>query len=415
MSFRSTTQLTRRALLAGAGASALAVRGTSAQEGTPERPQPVPPQPSPAAGTGTNANFVEMLALAPDVMAQPEPPMQIAQFGDVAAQLAALGREQPTSGIDPAFEGWIAATQAVPMPRPLAQYAMVPEFEEFLGFTFFQIDQGLQVGEPPELMTFLRGRFDEDAMRAAWMNAGYQTLDEGGVEVFSLAEGPEFDPDNPLQRMFLANVNNATILPDGTVAFAPTLELMRGILAVVAGEAPSLADNDQVAALLSTVDLPLAGAMIFDGESLAAGAVFDPRMTPEQIEQVQQDLDESGEMPPVQLALFGVTPGGPIPPPPDEPDATPEAMDVPAIYVIRLLMASAASAETAAETIPNRIATLNSLVRNQPYSEMFTVRRSEALDNPPAVVLDLDFVVGEMIPAAWYQVISQRDLLFLAS
>ncbi len=390
-------------------------RGASAREGTPERPRPAPPQATPSGDAATGSVFAQMLSLAPDVLAQPDHPVHLAQFGDVAVQLAAVGKEQPTSTEDPAFEGWPAATQWITMPTHLVRVALQPEMQEYLGFSYFQLDQGLVVGEPPNVTTFLRGRLNHDDLRAAWTNAGYRQLAVDGAAVFSIADGPELDFENPIQRIFLANVNNAMILADGTLVFAASLDLIRRVLAVSAGQAPPLAEHEQVAALLSSVDQPLASALLLDGESLASGMVLDPRMTAEQLKQMQEDLAQSGEMPPTRLALFGVTPGGPIPAPLDQPDATPTATDNPAIWVIRLLMASMASAETAAETIPNRIATLTSTVRRLPYAWMFTVRRSEALSDPPVVALELDFVMGEVLPAAWHQSIVQRDLLFLAS
>ncbi|MGH2559075.1 MAG: hypothetical protein ACRDJH_08425 [Thermomicrobiales bacterium] len=414
--------LTRRGLVSAAlqataitALTPLAIRG---QEATPESKQreasPVAsPQATPAAGAV--GGLAEMLALAPDVLAQPDHPLHLAQFGDVAAQLAAVGKKQPTSTEDPAMDGWIPSIQWITLPQSVTTRGIQPEFRELFGFDLFQVDQGLMLGEPPNLLTYVRGRFDENELRAAWTGAGYRELDVDGIAVFSLAEGPEMDMDNPVNQMVLAQFNNATILADGALVFASSLDLIRGVLAVATGQASSLAENDQVAALLSTVDQPLAAALLMDGESLAGGMIFDPRMTPEQIEQLQEDVAQSGEMPPAKLALFGVTPGGPISAPPDQPDATPVAADNPAIWVIRLLMASAASAETAAVTIPNRIATLNSLVRHQPYADMVTVRRSEALADPPAVALDLEFNVDEVLPALWYQAIVNRDVLFLAS
>ncbi|MGH2559077.1 MAG: hypothetical protein ACRDJH_08435 [Thermomicrobiales bacterium] len=418
MPFILRSSLTRRALLAGTALTAVTLQGAHAQEGTPDRPPPVPPQATPTGDAAAGSVFAEMLALAPDVSALPEQPLQIAEFGDIPAQVAAVGQDQPESGDDPAFEGWIPAIQWITLPPDVRSRGLLPEFRELFGFDLFQVDQGLTVGEPPETITYLRGRFDETELRSAWTGAGYQELDEGGATVFLLAAEPEFDIATPVHQMVAGRFNNATILADGTIIFAASLDLVREALAVANGQSPSLAENDQVAALLSTADHPLAAAIILDGQALQSEAVFnDPRLSPEAVAQVEDELAQSGEMPPPRLALFGITPGGPIPPPLNEnyPEATPTAMDNPAVWVIRLLMASPAAAETAAETIPNRIATLGSLAMGRPYAEMFTVRRSEALSDPPAVALDLDIAAGEVHPSVWFQSIFKGDLLFLAS
>jgi hypothetical protein len=78
-------------------------------------------------------------------------------------------------------------------------------------------------------------------------------------------------------------------------------------------------------------------------------------------------------------------------------------MDHPAVWIIRLLTDSPEAVETTAATIPQRIATLDSLALGRPYAEIISVRRSEALSDPPAVALDLDIAAGEVHPSIWFQ------------
>ncbi|MGH2559076.1 MAG: hypothetical protein ACRDJH_08430 [Thermomicrobiales bacterium] len=399
------TQLTRRQLMASAllaGAVAVAAPDSSSgQEATP------------AASTGATSVFAELLAGAPDVLEKPERPAQIAMFGDVAAQLASVGARQSTALDDSAIAIWIPATQGIPIPNPARNHGGHAEFRARFGFDLIEIDQGLDVGEPPEMITFLRGRFEEDALRAAWSNAGHQRIDVDGQPVFSLAEDPEFSRDHPVQQLAQAQYNNVALLPDGTLVYAPTLDLLRSVIAVIHDTAPSLAARAEVASLLSTVEEPLGAAALLDGEVLSlpdSRSEFDPRMNPEKIEQLRTLLEQSGQIPPVRIVLFGVTPGGPIRPPERPPRPTPIPAGDPAIFVIRLLMADAAAAETAAETIPKRLQTLDSLVTEKPYSELVTLRRIEAMANPPVVMLDLDFV---MPPHSWFRFVGDRDLLFL--
>jgi hypothetical protein len=119
----------------------------------------------------------------------------------------------------------------------------------------------------------------------------------------------------------------------------------------------------------------------------------------------------TGELPPVRLALFGVTPGGPLPT--DEQDATPVGLENPASYSIRLLVGRDADAENALAIIEQRLDKLLSLVSRQPYRDLLTLREASVSEDGSVILLDLDFG-EERLPSLWIDLLFQRDLLFLA-
>jgi hypothetical protein len=382
----------------------------SAQEATPAAPPPAPPR-SDASAASERGVLTELLALAPDVLASPEPPQQVALFGDVAGQLAAVGAGRPTSVQDETFRTWIQATRWIPVPDPARSHGIQPEFRDLFGFDLLQIDQSLEVGMAPSTIIFLRGEFDPAELRTAWTAAGYNRLDVDGTEVYSLFEEPEFDFANPVSQIALARFNNALILEEDTIVFAPSLDLMRSVLAVVAGNAPSLAQNEDVAALLGTIASSLAGAMVVTGEVLQQEAMVPPSASAEAAAQIEAELSVTGELPPVRLALFGVTPGGPLPT--DEQDATPVGLENPASYSIRLLVGRDADAENALAIIEQRLDKLLSLVSRQPYRDLLTLREASVSEDGSVILLDLDFG-EERLPSLWIDLLFQRDLLFLA-
>ena len=106
------------------------------------------------------------------------------------------------------------------------------------------------------MVTFLRGTFDPSFIRAAQLLGGYRQMEIGGHVVMSLFETDEVDLTNALHAMVLARMNNSTILDDGTLVYAPTLERIEQVLA------PDLilASVPEVARAMATLDTPLCPA-----------------------------------------------------------------------------------------------------------------------------------------------------------
>jgi hypothetical protein len=344
-------------------------------------------------------------------------PVQLATYADVAAQLAAVGVTPPQNRA--AFEAdpsWGAAIRGLALPDVISSRVLVPEWRETMGFDAFQIDQSLEVGEPPNMTTVLRGRFDEEELRAAWARAGYREVEVDGVRVASLAADGEVDLQNPVNRLALARLNNAAFLADGTLVYASTLDALRATIAVTAGREPSLADRVDVAALLGSVEAELASALLLSGSAVGGGApAIDQLLTPETDRgALATALAEIDRMPPVSLLVIGVTAGGPVgarggpeatatPPPADQPWARVE---------IGALMLNDGAAQAAAEVVAERLAT-ESTNRGRPYAELFPRRSVRIAASAPVVLIEL-IPAGEVPAGIWLRLVFERDLRFLA-
>jgi hypothetical protein len=375
----------------------------------PARARQATPAPAPPG------SLAAMLQLAPDVLSGvDEAPVQIATYADLAAQTAVAGMSVPTSVDDPNFVPWAFALLPLIMPDALVNYALAVDWHALLGVDLLDIDQSLQVGEPPLVFTLLRGRFDETAIEAAWTSQGYTMLDVDGVVVASLHEDASFDLETDLGRYAFARFNNAAILPDGTLAYSPTLDGMRLLIATAQGTIPSLGDRVDVAALVGAIEEPLASAMLVTGAALQGATLLglDTASGTAVADELATRIAEFSRMPPILMALLGVTPGGPLAQPLSA-TATPNPDVPPAQFEIALLLPTQAAAETAAEVATERLATGVSYRTGRPLTDYFATWDARVLADPPIVVLELGFA-PDVQPRIWLQMIAGRDLPFLA-
>jgi hypothetical protein len=117
-------------------------------------------------------------------------------------------------------------------------------------------------------------------------------------------------------------------------------------------------------------------------------------------------------MPPIVMALLGVTPGGPLFRPQSE-SATPQPDIPPAQFEIAVLLPTHDAAETAAQVATERLETGTSLATGQPLTAYFASWDAQVPPDSPVMVLELDFAPGVQ-PRIWVQMIFRRDLVFLA-
>lgn len=374
----------------------------------------------PAAGLA--GPLAELLALAPDPSTAAEAPeTQLFEFGDPAAQLAAVNvatvdRRDASADV----RLWSRATRWLALPSPMREHALNPEWRELFGFDLFQIDQSLVTGEPPNRNFFLRGRFDPAEMRTAPTASGYQPLAIERVEVLSLFAEPAIGLANDVSRLALSALNNMTVLPDGTVVFASSLAGIRAVLAVASGAAPSPIERPEVATLLGSITTPLASAIVTTGSWLGLGTFrSEAVILGEQAGEVIDQVAALGTVPPVALAPWGVTPGGPVPLPPandDEPVAPPAMPPVEepqAAVVIALLTTEAVAAGEAVDVIDARLGALSSLVTRTPFAEMFAEWRVAAVPDAPVVTVELTVAPG-FSPRLWVDLLVRRDVPFVA-
>jgi hypothetical protein len=116
-------------------------------------------------------------------------------------------------------------------------------------------------------------------------------------------------------------------------------------------------------------------------------------------------------MPQIDLALLGVTAGGPVSRPITQESPTP---GIPAAsFEIALLMQSDADAAKAAEVALDRVATGTSWYNQRPLAESFASWDSRVLSDPPVTVLSLLFS-QDSFATFWIRMVMTRDLPFLA-
>jgi len=353
----------------------------------------------------------EMLALVPASAAGPDDNPMIATFADIAAQLAAGDIDRPSSvEDDDGMTPWIHASYSLAIADPIRTRALTIT-RDLLGYDVTDVDQTLEAGMPPEMVTLFRGRFDEAAVAVAWEINGYKMLEVDGTPVASLFEDAEIDMESQISQIALARMNNAAFLPDGTLAYTASLALMEQVIATAKGDADSLGEREDVAALLASLDEPLVSAIFFSGDAISAAEQISPRLTSEQADEIATQIADPEPMPPVALGLVGVTAGGPTLI--YEEGEEPLIELPPATIVYRLLMAEPGTAETAAEVVDARLNRMSSAVNGQPYAELFGTWEATAAADGSTLAIDLTPAEGRPI-SFWPQVLFARDLLFLA-
>jgi hypothetical protein len=359
-------------------------------------PRLAPARDAAAAGPGSLRG---MLARVPATLpALESPETAIVAYADVAGQLAAVGLVPPDSleheSSAEFVPRWAAATKALETPgRAREELLLGEEWWGTFGFDPSQVDQVLNIWAPVPgsledfELRFYRGRFDEAAVRAALERAGYRPSDAGESTVWSVREDYQFpEPGSPVWYVFAA-MNHAAFLPDGTIAFAPARAIIDGVLAVAAGRATAMADRGDVAALLAQAPADLVWAYLVDGAKLAPA--------PEFVLGAATPPPPPGRLPPVSLALLGVTAGGPLTPPVGlTPEPLPPGMPA-ARLLLALHMRSPADAAAAVPVIEERLATLASWESGRPYAEYFPERVVRAVTDEPVVLIELSLAVGE--------------------
>lgn len=294
-------------------------------------------------------------------------------------------------------------------------HARDPQWRATFGFDVFQIDQSLVASEPPNQITYLRGRFDQHEVTAALKKSGYQHVDIEGIGAYSLFPEAGIDLHSPVSQLAFTRMNNAVFLHDGTLAFSPTLDVIRQVVAVSNGEAPSLASRVDIPAVVQAIPDRLASAILILGHTLSlSSGLIDPRLSAEQAGALMAQIQQTGEMPPISLALLGVSPGGPLPPPlsgTPEPSPVAEVSRL-AVFEIGLLTLTPDRARTAEQVVTARVQALSSSVSQRPYRDMFTRVKSVGPADQPIAVVQLTF--GDAVsPRLWTQLLFRRDLLFL--
>jgi hypothetical protein len=247
---------------------------------------PVPT--SPVIPTVPRGSLPNLLTYAPDRLADGSLPLSdVARYADISGWMTARGVAMPAGPDDPAYEAWADELDNLALPAILATRGDDPIWEQTYGFALTDVDQVLAVGQAPDFVLILTGDFDRDALQAAWVRSGYQAVASQNVTLWSLFPGDSIDLSAPASRPALGSFNNVVLLEDGTLVAASRISRLETMLNVVRGNEASLAENPEMAALLTsgTGAQGIASALVTKGSVLetaspAAGGTPPPFSTP---------------------------------------------------------------------------------------------------------------------------------------
>lgn len=267
----------------------------------PATATPVPTVTAPASPVAIDwprGSLPALLAMAPDWLDDdPGLPIQ-ATYADIAGWLRASGLDGAALD-DAAFREAIAP---LPLPDPVRDGGTTDVWRDAYGFDLRQVDAILAVGQAPDLVLIMPGRFDPEALYTTWVANGYQAVEVEETTVWSLAPGDRIDLSAPASRPALGMLNTMVVLDDGTLIAAPRPSLMASTLRAIRGKAGSLATNDDLRPALSR-NVDAMSAILATGDLVAA---------PEG-ERVSPSPEAAGALPEVDLVLVTVPPeGGPV-------------------------------------------------------------------------------------------------------
>lgn len=389
-------------------------------EASPPGTPPLATPPAPATPDGDDepawapGSLPALLAYAPDRLADDSLPLNdIARYADVSGWMAANDISPPGSLIDPDLATWEAELVNLAIPSSLRERGLDPVWQATYGFNLTQVEQVLIIGQAPDYVMILTGAFDPDALQAAWVASGYQAIEVEGATVWSLFPGDTIDLSAPESRPAMGALNNVVMLEDGTLVAAAKTSRIASVLDVVDGGAPSLAGNDDIAALL----LPgagageLASAVISKGSLLQGidgsgpGTLQTPSASPEP--GTLATPAPGGGMPEVNVMLLGI----PLPAL-DQPEATPVAR---AASPQRLLMLAVFDdmddARVAGAIMTERLENDTSPVTGELYAARIGEPRVGVrdADDQAVVVLRTTLTHGS---SDWLDILAARDLGF---
>lgn len=389
--------ITRRTLLVSAlGLSALAWSGRMAE-----------PRSALALDAPVDPELWRYLSLSPASIAAPTQAMPLLA-GNAQLQADAIGLTIPFDMNDPAaLSSWIQGMYNVALPNVFMTRALQDDFADLTGFEISSVTSGAEIGEPPNMVTFLRGTFDPARIAATQLGLGYQAVDVDGREVRSLSEDGEISLENPVQTMALARLNNSALLDDGTLVYTPTLDLMRQVLTPTT----TLAEAPEVERAMETLDSPLITSMLLGPGSFLPGIPVELSRpaTQDEIAAFMQAMRAQAVAPVVLAAIAGNTAGGPVLLD-TALDPSGQAAEPRSLSKFALIYATPGDAVTAAQQIQQRLATGVSAVTGQPWTELFAATESVPLPELSSVLLTLEWLDR---PAATTQLVFNRDLGFI--
>jgi hypothetical protein len=298
-----------------------------------------------------------------------------------------------------------------------ASYMALPEWEELLGFSLFDLDQVVEHASPPNSYSLFRGRFDADDLVRHWEAEGYQARESDAGPYYTIRDDFEFELSSDTGHMTMASANYAAILAPDTIAFASSERLITEAVNLAAGTGTSFADEINVASMLEGVPDDLNSASIVPGTLFLAMGDPMPLLTEDPAEadvdaiatRIAVDVAAAAELPPITIALLGSTAGGQAST--IATDAATPVVPVPAARAVAVVVTTNdAAAWTAAEVIDRRLAGSSGEIT---WTELFPNWVISVVDEEPVVVIELELAPDQ---PAWIllQMLNSRELSLLA-
>jgi hypothetical protein len=305
-----------------------------------------------------------MLEMAPDRLSDDSLPLNdVAKYSDIDGWMEANGIADPESLDDPVIAEWEEQLESLALPASIREFGLDPIWLQTYGFDLTQVDHVLVIGQAPDYVMIMRGDFDPTTMQAAWVASGYQAVEIEGMTTWSLYPGEGIDLSAPESRPAMGTMNNVILLEDGTLVTAARSERLGSVLRVVNGDAPSLAANDDVAALLQ----PGTGVDTLVTAVLSKGSLLQG--TPDTLPETATPMPGTPEPP-----LLGT------PEPGQEPRVGEVALvligiwppnDGQASMSVRVVMNDPGTATEAAQAMQRRLNDSISPVTDKPYADRF--------------------------------------------
>lgn len=361
-------------------------------------------------GAAIDPTLFDYLSMSPSSIANLSQPMPLLA-GNQQLQAETLGIALPFDmANDDQMHEWIVGMFNVALPSFIMQNAMRDDFVAITGFDVSQITSGAEIGEPPNMATFVRGTFDPAAVEAVWILNGYQPVEVAGHPVYSLFADAEIDLTNPISQMALARMNNATFLEDGTLAYTATLDLMEQVLTPQG----TLLDQPGVLPALNTLDTPLIISAVLGPGNFLPALPLDAFVPTSQddilaaMEALRDQASPPAQAPIVQAAIVGDSPGGPIEF--KTRDAASIASQPISVTKFALAYASPEDALSAATQIEQRLASGSSVVTQEPWTSLFS--EWSATPNPEQSSVLLSITWNQRASRA-INLLFNRDLGFI--
>lgn len=378
----------------------------------------------------------DLLRYAPDRLGAGGFPLtDIGHYADISAWMDQAGVAAPAGLDDPALATWEAQLADLAIPSSLGERGLDPIWQATYGFSLLDLDQVLSVGHAPDYIFIMRGAFDAEAMRDAWVRSGYQSVEVEGTTIWSLYPEDAIDLSSLASRPSMGALNNVTLLPDGTLVTAARISRMEFALEAIGGSSPSLAENRDVAPLLETGNDAerFMSAIVARGELLRVLPSGLPRSratpAPDRARSItDQALDHAAaarelvRMPEIDLLVIGIVPADDVAgaggatdaaarPAGDMAAGTPVLVP-PMLFRMILSTDDLDAGRNARDAITRRLAENVSPVTGTSYLERFGTPRIVVREVPgdrAAVTIDASLWRGA---GDWLRIVEDRDLGF---